>query len=89
MVYLIKYELNKPGKDYSSLYNALRQYQYIRDDSLHSAWFVSTTWTAAQIYEHVRLHFDVNDRIFITMLHRGENHGWLNKDVWTWINARI
>lgn len=89
MVYIIKYELNQPGKDYTSLYNALRQYQFIRDNSLHSAWFVSTTWTSQQIYQHIAPHFHVNDRIFITQLHRGEYFGWMTRDVWTWINARV
>lgn len=89
MVYLITYDLNKEGKDYTSLYTALRQYQYIRDTGLDSVWFVSTTWNSSQIYEHLRSHFDINDRIFITQITRGTNYGWLNKDVWAWINSRI
>lgn len=86
MVYLITYDLNKPGKDYTSLYLALRQYQFIRDVGLDSVWFVSTSWTAGQIYEHLRLHLDISDRLFIAQIRRGEYYGWMNKDIWVWID---
>ena len=89
MVYLITYDLNKPGKDYTSLYLALRQYQFIRDTGLDSVWFVSTQLTPGQIYEHLRHHLDISDRIFITQIQGGTHQGWMNADVWAWINARI
>jgi hypothetical protein len=89
MIYVIKYQLNKPGKDYTSLYSALQQYDYIRDNVLHSTWFVSTSWTAGQIYEHLRHHLDVSDRIFITRVETGQNAGWMDRDIWTWINSRL
>lgn len=89
MVYLVTYDLNKPGKVYTSLYSALGQYQSIRDPGLDSVWFVSTSWTAQQIYNHLCKHIDVNDRIFITQIRSGENSGWMHKGVWAWINARL
>ena len=89
MVYLIKYELNQPGKNYASLYATLQQYQYVRDNALHSTWFVSTSWTALQVYSHIAPHIDRNDRIFITLLRRGEYYGWMDLNIWTWINARV
>lgn len=89
MVYLVTYDLNKLGKDYTSLYRALMRYEYTRDPGLDSVWFVSTTWTASQIYEHLRHHLDLNDRLFITQINRGTHQGWLNKNIWNWINARL
>lgn len=89
MVYLVTYDLNKPGKDYSNLYAALRQYQYIRDNNLDSVWFVSTSWTVSEIYEHLRHHMDTSDRIVITQMRTGEHQGWMHKDIWAWINARV
>ena len=89
MVYLITYDLNKPGKDYNGLYFALKQYDYIRDVGLDSVWFVSTTWTAGQIYDHLRVHLDVNDRVIITQVFVGCHQGWMHRDIWSWINARI
>ncbi len=89
MVYLVTYDLNKPGKDYSTLYAAIRRYDFIRDNGLDSVWFVSTSWTAAQIYEHLRLYLDVGDRILITQMTSGTHQGWMHKDIWNWINARL
>lgn len=89
MVYLVTYDLNKPGKDYSTLYTALRQYDYIRDNGLDSVWFVSTNWTANQIYEHLRVHLDRTDRIIITQMRGGEHQGWMHQNIWAWINARL
>ncbi|HEY0980144.1 MAG TPA: hypothetical protein VGE18_01900 [Candidatus Paceibacterota bacterium] len=89
MVYLVTYDLNKLGKDYTNLYAALKRYDYIKDVGLDSVWFVSTTWTAAQIYEHLRHYIDVNDRLVITKMNKGEHQGWMHKDIWIWINSRI
>lgn len=83
------YQLNRPGKDYTNLYGALRQYDYIRDNSLNSVWFISTMWTAAQVYDHLRHYLDITDRIVITQLRTGEHQGWANRDIWTWVNSRI
>lgn len=89
MVYLVTYDLNKVGKNYNNLYLALKQYNFIRDPGLDSVWFVYTSWTAAQIYEHLRHHLDVNDRIFITAVVKNNNFGWMHKDVWAWINPKL
>lgn len=89
MVHLITYDLNKQGKLYTTLYNALKQYDYIRDPGLDSVWFVYTTWSSAQIYEHLRIHLDTNDRIFITKIDQNDNFGWMHKDVWSWLSARL
>ena len=88
MVYIIKYQLNKPGKDYTSLYTALGQYQSIKDPGLHSVWFVHTSWNQNQIFEHLRHHLDVNDKIFIARVRLEESQGWLSQAVWSWIQAR-
>jgi len=89
MVYLIKYELNKPGKNYDNLYAALRAYEYTKDDTLHSAWFVSTSWTADQISNDIRAHMDDNDKLIVTRLRSGEHQGWLSQGVWDWISPRL
>lgn len=88
MVYLITYQLNRPGKNYQSLYSALQQYDYIKDNFLHTVWFVSTSWTASQIYNHLASHMDRTDRLFITPITRG-THGWMSPHIWNWITARV
>jgi len=89
MVYLITYDLNKEDKDYNSLYLALRQYDHTRDSELDSVWFISTALSPNQIYEHLRHQLDVNDRIIVSQMFVGAHQGWMNNDVWAWINARL
>lgn len=89
MVYLVTYDLNTPGKDYERLWAALKRYDYIRDGGLDSVWFVSTSWTAEQVSNDLLAHMDSGDRLIVTQLHRGTHQGWLHKDVWAWINARL
>lgn len=89
MVYLVTYDLNAPGKNYDNLWAALRRYDYVRDPGLDSVWFLSTTQTAGQISDVLRIHIDVNDCFFVTQLHRGTHQGWIKESVWTWINARL
>ena len=89
MVYLITYDLNGPGKDYSRLYTALQQYDNIRDPGLDSVWFVSTTSTANEVSNHIRQYMDANDKHVVTLMRAGEHQGWLLQNVWDWINARL
>ncbi|MFA6463622.1 MAG: hypothetical protein WCV55_01295 [Candidatus Paceibacterota bacterium] len=90
MILLIKYELNKPNKDYTKLYEGIKGLgDWVRDPLLHSAWFVSTNQTALQAADILKFHIDADDRIFITRLHSNEYAGWMNKDIWNWINPRV
>ena len=89
MVYLVTYDLNIPGKEYNNLWSALKQYDYIRDTGLDSVWFVSTSWSVNQVSNHLQAQIDASDRLIVTQLQQGTHQGWLHKDVWAWINARL
>jgi hypothetical protein len=90
MVIAIKYQLNKPGKDYTQLYSAIESLgSYVRDPSLHTLWFVATNKTVQQVDEEIRQQIDPNDHLFVTRLHFGEYAGWLSKDIWAWIGANV
>ena len=45
--------------------------------------------TPDQIDADLRSVMHESDRIIATRLVSGQHQGWLDKDVWTWINARI
>jgi hypothetical protein len=90
MVLLVKYQLNKIGKDYASLYRAIESLgSTMRDPNMHTAWFVSTTLSSQSAYDVVAPHIDANDRLFITRLHTGEYMGWINAAVGQWINSHV
>jgi hypothetical protein len=59
------------------------------DPGLDSVRFVSTTSSATEIDAYLRQKLDNNDRLFVSRLNQGQHQGWLGKDVWTWINARL
>ncbi len=89
MVYIVTYDLNKNGQRYEDLYALLRTYDYIRDPGLDSVWFISTSKSLSQFSDHIRTVIDGNDRLFVSRINRFEYDGWMNEDIWKWINSRV
>lgn len=83
-LYLITYDLNKSGKNYDDLINAIKQYNYCK--ALYSAWFVKTNSTKNEIYNHLKPYIDNDDRIMIIKTNNNDIQGFLNKDVVSWLN---
>jgi len=81
--YIITYDLNIPGQDYESLINAIKSYEYIK--ALKSAFFVKTSRSASEIYNHLRPLIDDSDRILISEI-TSNNSGWLDRAVVDWLN---
>jgi hypothetical protein len=67
----------------------LDKYNNIKDPGLDSVRFISTTWSAYKVNEDLRKYLDDNDRIVITALLKGNYAGWLNIDVWEWVEKRL
>ena len=85
MVYLISYDLNRPGQGYARLYDGIKElgawWHY-----LDSTWLVDTNLTSRQIFERLRSRIDANDRLLIIGVTR-DYSGWLPGDAWNWING--
>jgi hypothetical protein len=64
--YLISYDLDKPGQDYTDLIAALRKAGAIK--VLYSQWGLETTSTAVQIRDYLRKFIDGNDRLLVVEL---------------------
>lgn len=92
-VFMVTWNLNKERGNYAlarqSFVQHLDRYPNIADPGLESVRWLSSNATATQISDDLRLKLDANDRIFVTKLDNGGHQGWLSKDVWEWINARI
>ena len=92
-VYLVTWDLNKEKPNYAEARRQfiahLERYENTRDSGLDSVRFVSTSLSAAQLNEDLRTKLDDNDRMIVTKLVSGDYSGWLSKDVWSWINARL
>lgn len=88
MVLLVTYDLNQE-KNYPNLYKAIQELGEVnKDKDLDSVWFVSTKYTLNACYEHLRKAIDRNDRLFVTVLKRGEYEAWINQTTWDWIRSR-
>jgi len=92
-VYLVTWDLNREKPNYPQARTAflkhLEAYENTRDSRLDSVRFISTSSSADQVDSYLRQKLDDDDRIMVTQLVRGGHQGWLDKEVWNWINQRL
>lgn len=86
-VYSVSYDLNKPGQEYTALYDELKKSKSWWHH-LDSTWLIYTSETAQQLFDRLHQHIDSNDYILIIEVKKNYR-GWLPKDAWTWINNHI
>lgn len=87
MVYLVSYDLRKPGQDYKGLFAELEAssswWHY-----LESTWLIKTPEDANHLYNRLATHLDEGDSILI--IQAGiDRQGWLPKKAWEWINREL
>ena len=87
MLYVVSYDLTKPGKDYMGLIEQLkyspRWWHY-----LESTWLIATQESPSELFNRLAAHLDRNDRLLIIEAGNGIG-GWLPKDAWEWISQEI
>ncbi|MBI4095179.1 MAG: hypothetical protein HY435_03235 [Candidatus Liptonbacteria bacterium] len=87
MIQLITYDLNAPGKDYTSLYEAIKNlgawWHY-----LDSTWLVDTQMTTSQVSNQLKPKMDQNDHFLVIRVTK-DYQGWLPQEAWNWMNDRI
>lgn len=86
-VYLISYDLNKSGKNYDGLYEAIKSF----GDWYHamdSAWFITSSKPVKDISDTLQQKIDSDDFILVNRI-TSEYYGYLPKDVWPWLLARV
>jgi hypothetical protein len=90
MVLLISYDLK--GHERPSAYQDVKRViennaiDYKRP--LYSQWFVETSASVDTWADRLTKVIDSNDKLFICEV-KGHTNGWLPKDVWEWLNARV
>ncbi|MFA7361951.1 MAG: hypothetical protein WC139_13040 [Candidatus Kapaibacterium sp.] len=73
--FIITYDLRKPGRDYKSLYEALKSFG-TWGKITESTWAIVSSLTSRQIYDFLSKHIDSNDRIFV--IKSGKDATWIN-----------
>lgn len=84
---MVSYDLNKPGKDYSSLFDELKK-QGAWWHYLDSTWLISTRESAKALAERVKQPRDDSDNLLVMPV-RKPAHGWLPQEAWDWINQHV
>jgi len=85
--YSITYDLKAPGRNYDSLYEAIKQ-SGTWCHYLESTWIVVSYETSQQIWNRIAPTIDKNDFVLIIEV-RNDCHGWLPKDAWEWISKNV
>ena len=84
MIYIVSYDLKTPGRDYESLYEAIKGYSgwwhY-----LESTWIIKSDMSATDIANALHKKMDSNDYLLIVDITNKDKDGWLPKKAWDWI----
>jgi hypothetical protein len=86
-ILLVTYDLRTPMHNYNPFYEALQQ----QGDWWHYltfTWLIFTNKTAQTLYNSIIPHVTTKDSVFIVPVTK-PYWGYLPKDAWDWINARI
>ena len=88
-IYVISYDLKRPGQDYDTLYEAIKglgEWQH----PLESTWLVYSSMSADEISSTLRAEgrMDENDLLFVCQLEPKNRQGWLARTVWDWIKSK-
>ena len=86
-IFLITYDLKDPRKDYSKLYNAIKNEGEWRHE-LESTWLVKTNPNncANLIYKNIKPTISEDEGLFIVDITGCQQSGWISKNTWKWLN---
>ena len=82
--YCISYDLCSPHRDYSSLYDAIRDYGTYAKIT-ESFWIVRSSGTSTTIRDNLSTHIDSNDKLFIAKLSGESAWSNLNEGTTKWL----
>ncbi len=83
-LYIISYDLNNPGQDYTNLFKRIESL----GNALHiqkSVWLLKSNLKAMDISTLLHNDMDKNDTLFVSELDVTNYNGWMNKNYWKWI----
>jgi hypothetical protein len=87
-VYVVSYDLNKHGQNYSCLTEKLNGYP-VHWHAQGSVWFIDTAQSAAEVRDHLQSCLDTNDKLIVARL-SGEAAWWgYGQNVSDWLKGRL
>ncbi len=89
MVYLITYDLNKTGKDYEGVYQAIKDVAVTWCHYWESSWLIKSNLpTANAVFSKIMPHLDDDDRCLVIEVNNNKQ-GWLTEEQWNTIDTHI
>ena len=88
MLYSISYDLNKPGQDYSSLYDEIKELGSWCHP-LDSTWFVKTSLTAKQVRDRLLKVMDNSDGLIVAKASAPAAWHGLDDKVSDWLKENL
>lgn len=84
MILLISYDLKQPDRDYSQLYETIKNAGISWWHYLESIWIINTNLSIQECSNLLHNNIDTNDFLFIVDISEKEHQGWLPSKAWEW-----
>lgn len=86
---LITYDLNKPGQNYSALYEAIKALGTAWARPLESVWIVITDDSCSEARDELSVHIDGNDQLLVVPLDSGWATRKIPKKITGWMHQNL
>lgn len=86
-IYMLSYDLNKEGKDYEGLYDALKTFPRLH--VLDSTWYIESDWMSSEIMMLLLPHIDTDDRVVISQITKNTTVQNLTPEENEWLRTRL
>jgi hypothetical protein len=83
--YLISYDLVHPGRNYQSLFDAIKAIANGWCHCLESVWIIGNSGPAASIRDSLQRHIDSNDKLIVVELGKDWASYNLGHDIAKWL----
>lgn len=85
MLLLITYDLKSSDRDYTLLYEAIKNLGDKWWHYMESVWLVHTNLSPTDSFNRLKEYFTQDDTCFIVNITGQERQGWLTSKAWDWI----
>ena len=82
-VFLISYDLKKPGRNYDDLYKKIKSFGKWYH-CLESVWIIKTSSTLQKVSDELVNQIDDNDRLLVVEI-KNNYSGWMPRKFWNWM----
>lgn len=86
-IFMISYDLNKPGQNYSKVRETIESFE-AWCHYLESTYLIKTYSSIETVNEAISKHLDGSDRVIVCKVDK-PIQGWLTDEQWKWINTNL